>query len=58
MDAEAAAVLYRDCRRGGETPRAVNDCLIAAIAIRHDLPVLHRDRDFDVIARHSTLPVA
>ncbi|HEY3633191.1 MAG TPA: PIN domain nuclease [Jatrophihabitantaceae bacterium] len=57
MDAEAAAGVYRDCRRGGETLRAVNDCLIAAVAIRHDVPVLHRDKDFDVIARHTTLQV-
>jgi predicted nucleic acid-binding protein len=54
-DAEAAAHIFRRCRAGGETPRAVNDCLVAAIAIRTDIPVLHRDRDFDVIARHTTL---
>ena len=56
-DAEAAASLYRACRRAGETSRAVNDCLVAAIAIRNQVPVLHRDRDFDVIARHTTLEV-
>lgn len=57
MDVEAAAGLYRECRRAGETIRSLNDCLVAAIAIRHDVPVLHRDRDFDVIAEHSALQV-
>jgi predicted nucleic acid-binding protein len=55
QDAAAAAALYRTCRRRGETPRSLIDCLIAAIAIRHGTPVLHRDRDFDVIARHGSV---
>jgi predicted nucleic acid-binding protein len=54
-DAEAAASLYRACRRGGESPRQLTDCLVAAVAIRHGIEVLHRDRDFDVIARHTVL---
>jgi predicted nucleic acid-binding protein len=57
-DALSAARPYRDCRRAGETPRTLMDCLIAAVAIRNEVPVLHRDRDFDVIARHSDLQVA
>lgn len=56
-DAEAAAGIYRRCRSGGETPRAVNDCLVAAIALRNERPVLHRDRDYAVIARHTALDV-
>lgn len=56
-DAVQAAALYRACRRGGETPRSQIDCLIAAVAVRHGVPVLHRDRDFDVIARHTPLQV-
>ena len=55
MDAEQAAVLHRACRRAGETPRSLNDCLIAAVALRHDVPVLHRDRDFTVLAQHTDL---
>jgi predicted nucleic acid-binding protein len=55
FDAEAAAELYRICRRAGETPRSPNDCLVAAVAIRHDVPVLQRDRDFEVLARHTPL---
>jgi predicted nucleic acid-binding protein len=47
----AAARLYLQCRRTGKTPRSSNDCLIATIALEHDLTLLHNDRDFDVIAR-------
>ena len=54
-DAIEAAAIYRACRRNGFTPRSVVDCLVAAVAIRNDVPVLHDDRDYDVIARHSDL---
>lgn len=57
VDAEVAAALHRACRRAGETPRTKADCLVAAVAIRHGVPVLHADRDFDLIARHSELQV-
>ena len=42
----------------GETIRSINDCVIAAIAIRHDARIIHCDRDFDVIARITGLEVA
>jgi len=54
-DVEAAAELFVACRQAGETIRSSNDCLIAAIAIRNDVAVLHNDKDFDAIARHSSL---
>lgn len=47
--------LYRSARRGGLTVRSSVDCLIAACAIRHDLEVLHRDRDYPNLARVSPL---
>jgi hypothetical protein len=56
-DYEDAAALYRTCRRGGETVRKLIDCLIAAVAIRAAIPVLHADTDFDVLARHTQLRV-
>jgi predicted nucleic acid-binding protein len=56
-DAEAAASLFRACRRGGDSPRQLTDCLVAAVAIRNDAVVLHRDHDFEVIARHTALRV-
>jgi predicted nucleic acid-binding protein len=56
-DYETAAAIWRTCRRGGETPRSLLDCLIAAVAVRNGAPVLHRDRDYDAIARHVDLAV-
>lgn len=58
VDYEEAAALYRACRRGGETVRKLIDCLIAATAIRASTPVLHADNDFEVLARHTSLPLA
>ena len=59
FDSTGSSDLYRRCRRAGFTPRALNDCLIAAIAIAHELPVLHHDRDFDRIAEATgTLEIA
>ena len=55
---EAAAALFRRCRREGETVRRLIDCLIAAVAIHATVPVLHLDRDFDVLARHTELDIA
>ena len=58
VDAVEAARLYRECRLGGESPRQLTDCVVAAVALRNNVPILHRDRDYDVIARHSTLRTA
>lgn len=52
---EHAVGLYRAARRSGLTVRSGVDCLIAACALRHDLEVLHRDRDFEALARVSAL---
>lgn len=57
-DYEAAAALHRRCRRGGETPRSLSDCLIAAVALRANAQLLHADRDFELIARHAPLALA
>ncbi|MBS1861238.1 MAG: PIN domain nuclease [Actinobacteria bacterium] len=54
-DYEVAAELYRACRRAGETPRKLTDCLIAAVAIRNGAELLCRDADFLTIARHTPL---
>ena len=57
VDYDAAAALYRACRQRGHTVRKLIDCLIAAVAIRGNVPVLHRDADFDVLAQHTTLQI-
>lgn len=56
-DFEAAATLYRQCRRSGATVRVLADCLIAAVAVRSDVALLHADKDFAVLARHTRLRV-
>lgn len=57
IDYEEAAALYRVCRRSGETVRKLIDCLIASIVIRTGSSLLHRDTDFDVLARHTSLQI-
>src|SRR2546429_7595603 len=54
-DAENAAAIHRHCRRGGDTVRNLIDCQVAAMALRLDVPVAHRDRDFEVIRTHCGL---
>ncbi|MGV0646367.1 PIN domain nuclease [Mycolicibacterium sp. XJ2546] len=54
-DFRAAAQIYCTARRAGRTVRSINDCLIAALAIRHDARIVHRDTDFEVIAAMTTL---
>lgn len=50
-----AAQLYFRCRRAGFTLRSTIDCLIAQIALEHDLYLLHSDRDFQQMA--TVIPV-
>jgi predicted nucleic acid-binding protein len=52
-----AAELYRLGRKLGKTIRSSIDCLIAAIALKHDLLVWHHDRDFKALATFSKLKV-
>lgn len=54
-DFEAAAHLYRRCRARGVTVRQMTDCVIAVVAVRNAVALLHRDRDLDAIAAHSAL---
>ena len=56
-DFEVAAALYRTCRQQGRTVRKLMDCLIAAVAIRADIPLLHLDTDFDTLVEHTALRV-
>lgn len=50
-----AVDLYRTARGTGRTVRSSVDCLIAACALRNDLEVLHRDRDYEALAACSRL---
>ena len=55
LDFRAAATLYRVARTGGETVRSIVDCLIAALALRHDVRLVHKDRDFEILGRITGL---
>ncbi len=46
-----AGSLYARCRWQGITIRSPHDCLIAAVAVEHDVPLLTLDVDFRHIAR-------
>lgn len=50
IDFDTAAALYRSCRSQGKTVRKLIDCLIAAVAMRAGVPVLHMDQDFTALA--------
>jgi predicted nucleic acid-binding protein len=52
-----AAEVYRSLRKRGVTIRKPVDCMIASVAIEHDIRLLHNDSDFDHIAKHSKLRV-
>jgi len=52
-----AAEVYRSLRKKGITIRKPVDCMIASVAIEYDIHLLHNDRDFDHIAKHSSLRV-
>jgi len=52
-----AAELYRSLRKKGVTIRKPVDCMIAAVAIEYDVPLLHKNRDFDQIAKFSKLKI-
>jgi predicted nucleic acid-binding protein len=47
---EAAAIMYRRCRKAGFTIRKSTNCLIAVIAMEQNALLVHNDRDFLVMA--------
>ncbi len=49
-DFDGAVAIYRRCRSVGVTPRGLIDCMIAAVARRHDALLLARDVDLARIA--------
>jgi predicted nucleic acid-binding protein len=49
-DFDAAARIYRRCRRAGITPRGMVDCMIAAVAWRRGATLLTSDADLDRVA--------
>ena len=57
MTFKKAAEMYRTLRRKGITIQNAVDCMIAAVAVEHDIPLLHNDRDFIPIAQNCGLKV-
>ncbi len=49
-DFDAAAHIYRRCRKAGVTPRGMVDCMIAAVAHRRGLALLAWDADMFRVA--------
>lgn len=52
-----AADLFRALQKKGITIRKANDCLIAAFCIDLNILLIHNDRDFDNIAKHTSLKI-
>jgi predicted nucleic acid-binding protein len=50
-----SAEIYRALRKKGITIRKAVDCIIAAVAIENDIPLLHNDKDFVPIEKHLGL---
>ena len=55
--AVGASDLYRRLKKKGKIIRKSNDCMIAYHAIHYNIPVLHRDRDFSMMAQYSRLKI-
>ena len=49
-DLDAAASIYRACRRAGVTPRGMVDCMIASVARRSGATILAHDMDLSRVA--------
>lgn len=52
-----AAEVYRALRKRGLTIHSPVDCLIAVLALRHRLFLLHNDSDFTLISRYYPLSI-
>ncbi len=52
-----AASIFRFLKTKGITVRKPNDCLIAAVCIENKISLLHNDKDFDKIAKHTSLKI-
>jgi predicted nucleic acid-binding protein len=52
-----AASLYRFLKTKGVTIRKPNDCLIAVVCINNNIPLLHNDKDFNNIAKRTSLKI-
>ena len=56
-DFDAAARIYRSCRRVGVTPRGLIDCMIVSVASRHGATLLAHDADLTRVASAVGIPM-
>ena len=56
-DFEAAARIYRLCRRVGVTPRGLIDCMIASVAWRNHATLLAHDADLARVGKVVGIPM-
>jgi predicted nucleic acid-binding protein len=52
-----SADIYRFLRKEGITIRKPIDCMIAAVSMENNIPLLHNDRDFDYIEEYLNLKI-
>lgn len=50
LDYRGAVDVFHATRSSGHQPRSLQDCLLAAIALRHRVALAHRDIDFERIS--------
>jgi predicted nucleic acid-binding protein len=53
-----AAEIYKSLRLRGITIRKTLDCMIASVAIKYKIPLLHNDRDYMPIEKYCGLETA
>jgi predicted nucleic acid-binding protein len=56
-DFDAAASIYRRCRRAGVTPSGMVDCMIASVARRHQAVLLTADADLARVAGNMGIEI-
>lgn len=52
-----ASEIYDGCRKNGIVIRSIVDCLVAALALQHNLSVLENNRDYPSIAKVFPLKI-
>ncbi|MGL5927891.1 MAG: type II toxin-antitoxin system VapC family toxin [Dermatophilaceae bacterium] len=57
LDYRGAVDVFHATRATGHQPRSLQDCLVAAVALRRDVAVAHRDVDYERIAAATGLRV-
>ena len=57
VDFDAAARIYRSCRRAGITPRGMIDCMIVSVARRNHAELMAADIDLERVCQVVDVPI-